>query len=183
MIASCCSDSEAAVRASAAATLQRLAWLHTDNQAAIALHTPDAVAGLAALLRDTATARAREHAAAAIANLAFSSDAVRSVIVQQPGTLTGLIQLLSDHHASIRIQAASALKSLASRNVDHQTKIGAMCGAIKGLLVMLRETDSARQQALDCLKCLAAAHTANWFMIRKLAAGDDMHMVSYILSQ
>jgi HEAT repeat protein len=126
---------EPAVRSSAAATLQRLVWLHAANAAELALHTPGAVGGLAALLRDKDSTKAREHAAAALGNVCCRDEGIKAAVGRQAGVLTGLVQLLQDKHAPVRAQAAAALKSLASHSVENQTRIGSIVGALKGLQV------------------------------------------------
>uniref|UniRef100_A0A383VBP4 Vacuolar protein 8 n=1 Tax=Tetradesmus obliquus TaxID=3088 RepID=A0A383VBP4_TETOB len=186
LLTQCLAAAEAAVRSSAAATLQRLVWLHAANAAELALHTAGAVAGLAALLRDKESAKAREHAAAALGNLCCRDEGIKAAVGSQAGVLTGLVQQLGDRHAPVRAAAAAALKSLAAHCVENQTRIGAIVGALKGLQVLLHDADlRVRREALDCLRCLAAAHTCNWFMLRKelAAAATDMHTVTYILSQ
>lgn len=122
-------------RSSAAATLQRLVWLHAANAAELALHTAGAVAGLAALLRDKESAKAREHAAAALGNLCCRDEGIKAAVGSQAGVLTGLVQQLGDRHAPVRAAAAAALKSLAAHCVENQTRIGAIVGALKGLQV------------------------------------------------
>jgi hypothetical protein len=60
------------------------------------------------------------------------------------------------------------------------------CAVAGALQVLLHDADlRVRREAVDCLRCLAAAHTCNWFRLRKdlAAAATDMHTVTYILSQ
>jgi HEAT repeat protein len=134
VLTQCLAAEEPAVRSSSAATLQRMAWLHAANAAAIVQSTPGAVQRLAALLRDKDSTKAREHAAAALCNLC-SSEGIKAAIGRQAGVVTGLVQLLEDGHAAVRAQAAAALKSLAANSVENQTRIGAVIGALQGLQV------------------------------------------------
>jgi hypothetical protein len=134
VLTQCLAAEQPAVRSSSAATLQRLAWLHAANAAAIVQSTPGAVQRLAALLRDKESTKAREHAAAALCNLC-SSEGIKAAIGCQAGVVTGLVQLLEDGHAAVRAQAAAALKSLAANSVENQTHIGAVIGALQGLQV------------------------------------------------
>ncbi|KAF6264723.1 armadillo-type protein [Scenedesmus sp. NREL 46B-D3] len=186
VLTECLAAAEPPVRSSAAATVQRLVWLHAANAAELTQRTPGAVACLAALLRDEESTKARERAAAVLGNLCCTDVGIKAALGCQPGVVTGLVQLLGNRHAPVRGQAAAALKSLAAHCVENQTRIGCVTGALKGLLVLLRDADPrVRREAVDCLRCLAAAHTCNWFMLRKelAAAETDMHTVTYILSQ
>jgi HEAT repeat protein len=135
VLTQCLEAAEPAVRSSAAATLHRLVWLHAANAADLALHTQGAVAGLAALLQDKESSKAREHAAAALGNICCRDEGIKSAIGRQAGVVTGLVQLLGDVHAPVRAQAAAALKSLAAHSVENQTRIGSVVGALKGLQV------------------------------------------------
>jgi aerobic-type carbon monoxide dehydrogenase small subunit (CoxS/CutS family) len=134
LLTQCLAAEEPAVRCSSAATLQRLAWLHAANAAAIVQCTPGAIQHLAAVLRDKESIKAREHAAAALANLC-SSQGIKAAIGCQAGVVTGLVQLLEDAQAAVRAQAAAALKGLAANCVENQTRIGAVIGALQGLQV------------------------------------------------